>query len=120
MAVEIWGKSAVAAASSTSASEISNEAGKGNESVPAGRKRGCTGGGGITSTAGRGLISASPTKSRGDGAGLMRPRFAVDTHEDADGMQYEAVSVADGSRFLLIPAGRERCRKIFRIFDPGA
>ena len=36
------GKSAVAAASSTSASETSNEAGK----------RGCTGGGGITSTAG--------------------------------------------------------------------
>lgn len=32
-------------------------------------------------------------------------QFAVDTYEDADGMQYEAVSVADGSRFLLIPEG---------------
>ena len=46
------GKSAVAAASSTSASEISNEAGKGTKVSQPAEKRGCTGGGGITSTAG--------------------------------------------------------------------
>ena len=32
-------------------------------------------------------------------------QFAVDTYEDADGAQYEVVSIADGSRYLLIPEG---------------
>ena len=49
-------------------------------------------------------ISASLTwKSRMELA--YATQFAVDIYEDADGMQYEAVSVADGSRFLLIPEG---------------
>ena len=97
------GKSAVAAASSTSASETSNEAGKGSKvSQPADNVDAQVAEASLPQPGE--AISASLTwKSRMELA--YATQFAVDTYEDADGMQYEAVSVADGSRFLLIPEG---------------
>lgn len=97
------GKSAVAAASSTSASETSNEAGKGSKvSQPAENVDAQVAEASLPQPGE--AISASLTwKSRMELA--YATQFAVDTYEDADGMQYEAVSVADGSRFLLIPEG---------------
>ena len=97
------GKSAVAAASSTSASETSNEAGKGSKvSQPAENVDAQVAEASLLQPGE--AISASLTwKSRMELA--YATQFAVDTYEDADGMQYEAVSVADGSRFLLIPEG---------------
>ncbi len=48
------------------------------------------------------VLSASLTwKSRMELA--YATQFAVDMYEDADGAQYEAIAIADGSRFLLIP-----------------
>ena len=95
------GKSAVVAASSTSASETSNEAGKGSKvSQPAENVDAQVAEASLPQPGE--AISASLTwKSRMELA--YATQFAVDTYEDADGMQYEAVSVADGSRFLLIP-----------------
>lgn len=97
------GKSAVVAASSTSASETSNEAGKGSKvSQPAENVDAQVAEASLPQPGE--AISASLTwKSRMELA--YATQFAVDTYEDADGMQYEAVSVADGSRFLLIPEG---------------
>ena len=97
------GKSAVAAASSTSASETSNEAGKGSKvSQPAENVDAQVAEASLPQPGE--AISASLTwKSRMELA--YATQFAVDIYEDADGMQYEAVSVADGSRFLLIPEG---------------
>ena len=97
------GKSAVAAASSTSASETSNEAGKASKvSQPAENVDAQVAEASLPQPGE--AISASLTwKSRMELA--YATQFAVDTYEDADGMQYEAVSVADGSRFILIPEG---------------
>ena len=103
MAVEIQGKSAVAAASSTSASEISNEAGKGTKvSQPAENVDAQVAEASLPQP-GEAISASLAWKSRMELA--YATQFAVDTYEDADGMQYEAVSVADGSRFLLIPEG---------------
>ena len=97
------GKSAVAAASSTSASEISNEAGKGTKvSQPAENVDAQVAEASLPQP-GEAISASLAWKSRMELA--YATQFAVDTYEDADGMQYEAVSVADGSRFLLIPEG---------------
>lgn len=106
------GKSAVAAASSTSASEISNEAGKGTKvSQPAENVDAQVAEASLPQP-GEAISASLAWKSRMELA--YATQFAVDTYEDADGMQYEAVSVADGSRFLLIPEGG-KVPKIFRI-----
>jgi len=97
------GKSAVAATSSTSASETSNEAGKGSKvSQPAENVDAQVAEASLPQP-GEAISASLAWKSRMELA--YATQFAVDTYEDADGMQYEAVSVADGSRFLLIPEG---------------
>ena len=97
------GKSAVAAASSTSASETSNEAGKGTKvSQPAENVDAQVAEASLPQP-GEAISAFLTWKSRMELA--YATQFAVDTYEDANGIQYEAVSVADGSRFLLIPEG---------------
>ena len=97
------GKSAVAAASSTSASETSNEAGKGSKVAQPAENVDAQVAEASLPQPGEAISASLTWKSRMELA--YATQFAVDTYEDADGMQYEAVSVADGSRFLLIPEG---------------
>ncbi len=82
----------------TSASETSNEAGKGSKCPSRQKTDGQVQEASLPQPPGEAISASLTWKSR---MGLaFATQFAVDTYEDADGMQYEAVSVADGSRFF--------------------
>ena len=97
------GKSASTADTSTSVSEVSSGAGETSKASQPTEIADAQAADASLPQPGE-VISASLTwKSRMELA--YATQFAVDTYEDADGAQYEAVSVADGSRYLLIPEG---------------
>lgn len=94
-------KSTSTAGTFTSVSETSNEAGEvSKESQPteSGEPQAADA---LLPQPGEAISASLSWKSRMKLA--YATQFAVDTYEDADGAQYEAVSVVDGSRYLLIP-----------------
>lgn len=94
-------KSTSTAATSTSVGETSNEAGEASKVSQLAEKADAQAADASLPQPGEAISASLNWKSRMELA--YATQFAVDTYEDADGAQYEAIAIADGSRFLLVP-----------------